>query len=268
MKPNRQVLQWLEGCSKEGISYWNTSLNNKSLTNLSPSVIISYTMSVNNFSFLHHLKKVSSIRNNSDPGIPVDSPFRSAYLRFKNVDVKDDQLHTRDPPTTSHILHSHPTKIQVGEDSYQSRIGKSWYTRPFQSTQNSKGRTVYPLTNYSEIESSAHGSPTDRHAEIYKRYIKNPRFLEMKEHREFAFIKKGQEVTMVMTLAGALIPAWALNASKKYRIRNTKTWIALCAAHLSIIGVNSIFNTRFRSYLTYIDEKYFSALNLDQIANP
>jgi hypothetical protein len=88
----------------------------------------------------------------------------------------------------------------------------------------------------------------------------------MQEHKEFSFIKKGQDITTVMTLTGALIPAWALTSSKKYRIRNTKTWIALFTAHLSIIGLNTVFNSRFRSYLNYMDEKYFSAMNLNQIA--
>jgi hypothetical protein len=138
MKPNRQVVQWLEGCSKEGINYWNTSLSNKSLSNLPTSVSIPYAMSIHEFSFLRHLKKFSSTRNNSDSGIPDDSPYKAVYLRFKNVEIKDDHPHSQISPTTASVVSSHPTKTSVGEETFQADVSTPWYKRVVKRSHASK----------------------------------------------------------------------------------------------------------------------------------
>lgn len=110
-----------------------------------------------------------------------------------------------------------------------------------------------------------YGSNNDRHTAIYKRYLQNPRFLSMEDNKNFYRITTAQQVTMGMTLAGALIPAWALSTSKRFRRTNTKTWCALLTAHIGIIGLNSYFNNRFRSFLHYVDDKYFLKQNLAQL---
>lgn len=121
------------------------------------------------------------------------------------------------------------------------------------------------LNNVS-LGAEVYGSHNDRHTAIYKRYVQNPRMLDLEDHRDLNYITKAQQTTFVATLVGALIPAWALSTKRRYRSMNTKVWVGLTTAHLCVIGVNTFYNHKFRSFLDSVDQKYFSKMDLAQIA--
>jgi hypothetical protein len=85
MKTNRQIMQYLEGCSKEGISYWSgTSNTHKSQFGyISPNSVGSVA-GAENISKLRHLEDFSN-QNVSLLGISLDSPYRNMYMRFKKM---------------------------------------------------------------------------------------------------------------------------------------------------------------------------------------
>mmetsp|Transcript_7699 Transcript_7699/g.8710 ORF Transcript_7699/g.8710 Transcript_7699/m.8710 type:complete len:115 (-) Transcript_7699:103-447(-) len=104
-----------------------------------------------------------------------------------------------------------------------------------------------------------------RHAAIYKRYVKNPREIEFQDYSQMKYLTKGQDVTLALALVGAMIPMWALGTSRSLKARNAKIWTALITAHLSVIGSNTYFNFKFRGFLDYLDNKYFSSLSTKQL---
>lgn len=249
MKANRQVVQYIEGCSKEGLSYINNSVNSKPIGTYVQPVPSSVSIKTNEFTYLRHGGPFGEQTNFH--GISADSPYKSLYIKLKNLQAMNTQNQRVE-------VHMSEEDIHFEEDETDLNIATS-------DNIISKVHQVTKSSSRMVNIKNAYGNKSERHTAIYKRYLENPRFLEVSEHQEFHRINRMQEATMLLTLTGIFIPMWAMTLPRRYRVKNTKIWGAVCITHLGLIGLNSLFNSKFRNYLNYMDSKYFSKLNLAQI---
>lgn len=264
MKPNRQVVQCLEGCSKEGLSYLNGSSTRKQSKNVSPNVVVPSTVNTYGMGKLRHLDASSGSLFNYN-GISFDSPYRSLYLKFKKAEANQASSSPTQQIEKAEELFGESHSFAISDEISSENEKLSWLQRL-------RNLSIYnEASDDGVIEKTlehpqGYGHETDRHTAIYKKYTTNPRFMEMKDYSDFKLITKAQEVTMAMTLVGVMIPVWALNSKKRFRATNTKLWVAFVTAHLCVVGVNSFFNIKYRGFLKYVDKKYFSQLPLEKIA--
>jgi hypothetical protein len=255
MKANRQVVQYIEGCSKEGLSYLNNSVNSKPIGTCVQTVPSAVAVKSNEFTNLRHGDSFSDQSNIH--GISIDSPYKNLYIKLKSLQT----------PNSDYLAKNQRVEVYNGreEKSLEEDVTVQNISTAVDLTP--KVHQVAPSFNRIFSPKNAYGNKSERHTAIYKRYLENPRFMEVREHQEFHRINRMQETTMLLTLTGVFIPMWAMTLPRKYRVKNTKIWGAVCVTHLGLIGLNSLFSSKFRSYLNDMDSKYFSKLNLAQIEN-
>ena len=304
MKANRHVVQYLEEISKEGVGQWTSSMVNRGGNSYNMGSSASYLASAEEIAKLRHMENNQN-QQTVLGSVGVDSPYRHLYLKFKKM-KEDNELNeiyhgeAASSQTMGNLketisslegaaktsYNSIKSNVEGTSDILQSSEAPELGNTPKEehiatsilgdaSIQGSKPEPLRKIQMETSITGELHnvtfcseeyGSHNDRHTAIYKRYVQNPRMFDLKEHRDLNYITKAQQATFVATLVGALIPAWALSTKRRYRAMNTKVWVGLCTAHLCVIGVNTFFNHKFRSFLNSMDEKYFSKMDLAQIA--
>jgi hypothetical protein len=88
MKTNRQVIQYIEGCSKEGINYLSTPVTAKPIGYYAQNTLLTKTIDSHESTQPRHQELKEEMNSF---GISFDSPYKNIYLKFKSSPTPSPQ---------------------------------------------------------------------------------------------------------------------------------------------------------------------------------